>query len=143
MCDGRNYFFIFAGPPSRLLWRWLSWHWPQIFCAVLPEVFATLSHSTQEALAERFLWSILIVYWVSLGLAVIGGGVLTIVIVRARRNGIGQPTAARLLLLCESSLLCIGILEAAGAALAGIGAPISQLADAVYGLATATSSTSL
>jgi hypothetical protein len=86
-----------------------------VFCAALPELFAILPHSTQETLAQRFLVLVLILYWVSLILAVIGGALLTIVIVRARRGCVRCPTANRLLLLCGSTLLCLGIIETASA----------------------------
>ena len=86
-----------------------------VFCEVLPDLFAALPHSTQETFAERFLVLLLVLYWVSLILAVIGGAVLTIVIVRARRGGVRCPTANRLLLLCGSTLLCLGVIEAASA----------------------------
>src|SRR5262249_30027555 len=56
-----------------------------------------------------------ILYWVSLVLAVFGGVALTVVLVRARRSGMRRPTAARLLLLCASTLLCLGLIEAASA----------------------------
>lgn len=86
-----------------------------VFCGALPELFAIPPHSTQETLAERFLVLILILYWVSLILAVIGALVVTIVIVRAGRGGVRCPTASRLLLLCASTLLCLGVIETASA----------------------------
>jgi hypothetical protein len=83
--------------------------------AVVPELFATLTHSTQEMLVERFLWLVLILYWVSLALAIPGGSILTIAMVRARGGSVKRPTAARLLLLCASTLVCLGFIEAASA----------------------------
>ena len=83
--------------------------------AVAPALFATLPHVTQEALVERFLWALLVVYWGSLIPAVAGAAILTIVLVSARRAGSRRPTAARLLLLCLSTLFCLAFIESGSA----------------------------
>ena len=70
-----------------------------VTCTVLPVLFETLPHASQEVIAERFLWTLLILYWFSLVPAVFGGAMLTFVMIRARRNHVKRPTAARLLLL--------------------------------------------
>jgi tetratricopeptide (TPR) repeat protein len=82
-------------------------------CAVVPTFFNGLPHETQEQIVERFLWTVLILYWISLVPAVVGGAYLTIVVVRARRQRVNRPMAARLLLLCASTLICLVITETA------------------------------
>ena len=84
--------------------------------AVLPDWFLTLPLVAQEAYAQRFLWAVLALYWAALIPAVVGGATLTVVVVRAHRAGAGRPVAARLLLLCASTMIGLAILEAAGAA---------------------------
>jgi hypothetical protein len=88
---------------------WLS------ISAVLPEAFLTLSPAAQEAIAVRFLWTVMVLYWAALIPAVVGGPILTVLLIRARRAGERRPTAARLLLLCASTLVSLAILEAGGA----------------------------
>ena len=84
-------------------------------CAVAPTFFEVLPHATQEFVAERFLWSVLVLYWISLVPAVVGGFFLTIVVVKARCRRVKRPLAARLLLLCASILLCVVMTETASA----------------------------
>lgn len=86
-----------------------------VTCATLPALFEILPHATQEVIAERFLWTLLALYWFSLVPAAFGGAILTFVMIRARRNHVKRPTAARLLLLCASTLLSLAIIETASA----------------------------
>ena len=83
--------------------------------AVVPTLLPLLPGATQEALVERFLWVVLVIFWASLVPAIIGGAILPILLVRARRAGSRRPTAARLLLLCMSTLFCLGLIESASA----------------------------
>jgi hypothetical protein len=83
--------------------------------AVVPDFFAILPHTTQEVLVERFLWVVLVLYWASLVPSVVGGAILSILLVIARRAGSRRPTAARLLLLCISTVFCLVFIESASA----------------------------
>ncbi len=83
--------------------------------AVLPTLFLVLPQAAQEAVVERFLWTVLVLYWAALIPAVVGGAILTVLMVRARRTGARRPTTARLLLFCASILLGVGILETGSA----------------------------
>ncbi|MGP0068657.1 MAG: hypothetical protein ACLQGP_34285 [Isosphaeraceae bacterium] len=84
--------------------------------AALPDVLQALPPSAQEAIVERFLWTVLVLYWAALIPAVVGGVVLTVVLIRARRQRARRPMAARLLLFCASTLIGVGVLEAGSAA---------------------------
>ncbi len=83
--------------------------------AVLPKLFELLPHATQDVFVEGFLWTLLAVYWLSLVPSVLGGAFLTIIMIKARRDRAKRPTAARLLLLCASTVLCLVIAETASA----------------------------
>jgi hypothetical protein len=83
--------------------------------AIVPVLFPMISHANQEAVVERFVWVVLALYWASLVPAAVGGAVLTILLVSARRAGSSRPTVARLLLLCVSTLFCLVFIEAGSA----------------------------
>jgi hypothetical protein len=82
-------------------------------CAVGSAYFVLLPHAIQDLIAEWFLWTVLVLYWVALVPAVVGGAFLAFLVVRARRQRMKRPLAARLLLLCASTLLCLVITETA------------------------------
>ena len=84
--------------------------------AVLPDLFLALPRAAQEAFARSFLQTVVVLYWAALIPAVVGGTILTVLMVRARRSGKRRPTMARLLLFFACSLLGVGILETGSAA---------------------------
>ena len=47
-------------------------------CAVFPAFFTVLPPATQDTLAERFLWTVLVLYWLSLAPAICGGLILVL-----------------------------------------------------------------
>ncbi len=83
--------------------------------AVMFTMFETSAHATQERVAEWLLGSILALYWALLFMAVVGGPILTFLVVRARRAGVKRPAGARLLLLSLSSLLGLILIETVSA----------------------------
>jgi hypothetical protein len=83
---------------------------------VLPDLFLALPGAAREAVAERFLWTVLVLYWAALIPAVVGGAISAVLMVRARRIGARRPATARLLLFFVSTLIGVAILETGSAA---------------------------
>ena len=99
--------------------------------ATLPELFELLPHATQEVMAERFLWSLLVLYWLSLLAGRYRRGHFDLVVIRARRNRVKRPRRLACCCLRVHAALPRGHRNRQRR-LAGVGTPISGTADRIH-----------
>ena len=114
MCDDWNSLSMFAVVRNA--------HLPAAIVAVLagvapscPRFLRCSPHATQEAIAERFLWTVLVLYWVSLVPAVVGGAILTISWSGPGATGSSDRWRPACCLLCASTLLSVVMIETGSA----------------------------
>ena len=79
---------------------------------LFPLVRELFVQANRDRVAVRFLISVEAVYCVAVAISLIGTMVLAAVVFLARRRGIGQPMAARGLLLASATLIEIAFAEA-------------------------------
>jgi hypothetical protein len=103
----------------RLRWRWVAWRaGPLMFLLAAAAVWVALlpwiplfPQRLGRLLTEWFLRALLVGYAATLAVAVLGGLGLAVYVLRGRRRKLRRPIAARLWLLCASSLLGLAGVE--------------------------------
>jgi hypothetical protein len=110
-------------PGERVRWRWVAWRvGPLVILAGLVAgwlVFLPWIPLFPRALGRRltewFLRGLLVGYAATLAMSLVGTLVLAVRVLRGRRWGLRRPVAARLWLLCASSLIGLAGVELAAA----------------------------